>query len=391
MTKCCICSGKTRLAFKLPFQNLFGFNEKIYIQRIRICDSCGFIFTENPLTQEQLSVRYKEYSKYEFDDENHILQESDEYHTRCYRQKQLVERNCSEINSIFEVGAASGFNLGLYKGIKRYGVEPSAVNCRLAKKNYSVEMFNGVFEEYIEMQQKEKYDMVFLSHTLEHIVDPYTFIRQCSKISSKYIFIEVPTIDYKNIMAPFDMFCDEHVNYFSLQGLTSLMNKAGYSIVDCNMVFEPKQTLPAGWPAISTIWEKSDNVTDYQSPMIQTKDLLKFYTKLNRAAFNRVNNIIDIIPSDEKLAIWGAGNHASMLLANTNLRNKKIVKIYDSDIKKQKASRMCDLPISTFKEEDVINGSVEGILIATYSGQKTITKILEKSGVRCKIYVLYNI
>ncbi|MDD3174447.1 MAG: class I SAM-dependent methyltransferase [Herbinix sp.] len=379
------------MAFKLPFQNLIGFNEKVYIQRIRICDKCGFIFTENPLTQEQLSIRYKEYSKYEFDDENHILQESEEYQARSYRQKQLIERNCNDIESIFEVGAASGFNLGLYKGIKRYGVEPSAVNCKLAKKYYSVEMFNGVFEEYINMPQNEKYDMVFLSHTLEHIVDPYAFIRQCSRINNKYVFIEVPTIDYKNIKAPFDLFCDEHVNYFSLQGLTSLMNKAGYSIVDCNMVFEPKQTLPAGLPAISTIWEKKDSISVYQYPMIQTKDLLKAYIKLNKAAFGPVNRIIDIIPSDERLAIWGAGNHASILLANTNLKNKNIVKIYDSDVKKQRVFKMCGLPISAYKEDDVINGSVEGILIATYSGQKAITKILEKSGANCKIYVLYNI
>lgn len=104
-----------------------------------------------------------------------------------------------------------------------------------------------------------------------------------------------------------------------------------------------------------------------------------------------MNRIIDIIPSDERLAIWGAGNHASILLANTNLKNKNIVKIYDSDVKKQRVFKMCGLPISAYKEDDVINGSVEGILIATYSGQKAITKILEKSGANCKIYVLYNI
>ena len=49
-----------------------------------------------------------------------------------------------------EVGAASGYNLSLYTGKRRFGIEPSALNCKLAKKNYGVEMFNGLWSEFLE-------------------------------------------------------------------------------------------------------------------------------------------------------------------------------------------------------------------------------------------------
>lgn len=52
--------------------------------------------------------------------------------------------------SIPEIGEASGYNLSLYEGKRRFGIEPFALNCNLAKKNYGVDMFGGMWSEFLE-------------------------------------------------------------------------------------------------------------------------------------------------------------------------------------------------------------------------------------------------
>jgi 2-polyprenyl-3-methyl-5-hydroxy-6-metoxy-1,4-benzoquinol methylase len=73
---------------------------------------------------------------------------------------------------MLEVGAASGYNLSLYKkdGITVYGVEPSVKNVESCKQKYNIELFQGMFQEYREKQHDKKYDLIFLSHILEHII-----------------------------------------------------------------------------------------------------------------------------------------------------------------------------------------------------------------------------
>ncbi len=62
---------------------------------------------------------------------------------------------------------------------------------------------------------------------LEHIVDPAKFISDCSEIDSKYIFIDVPTLDVKPVEEPMGMFCEEHVNIFTLDSICELMFRGG--------------------------------------------------------------------------------------------------------------------------------------------------------------------
>ena len=54
-----------------------------------------------------------------------------------------------------------------------------------------------------------------------------------------------------------------------------------------------------------------------------------------QASAETVKDKINLIPDDVKLAIWGVGHHVSMLLANTRLEVKNIVRVYDSDKRKE--------------------------------------------------------
>ena len=250
-------------------------------------------------------------------------------------------------------------------------------------------MFNGMWEEFLNSEYKEKYDLIFVSHVLEHIVNPLKFIRECATICNRYIFIEVPCLDYKFKDEPYGMFSDEHVNFFTIQGLWSLMNRAGFAAVDFEIYFVVHRYSSSGFPSIVTLWCKS-NTNKVDTPIFSSTDYLNRYLDVSERLWQQVSNKIDQLPKNEKLSLWGVGNHLAKLLAGTSLKEKNIVRIYDSD-KHKHGHKILDIPVTAFNDEDIRSGKVESILITTYTAQKAIVKAVETMNLPCKVYTLYDI
>lgn len=388
--RCNICGGKVEVQYKLKNKDLIGMAED-YTQEVAICPHCGFIFTRNPFTVEQLNNRYKNFSKFEYDDESYILDESQGYKIGSQEQKHFIERNIhlNDVHSVLEIGAASGYNLSLYTSqASVYGVEPSKINCKNAMDRYGVPMFCGVFDEFEESVRNtdKRWDMIFMSHTLEHIVNPCDFVRKCEKMNTRYFFIEVPTFDYKLSNEPFGMFCEEHVNMFTLESLQNLMNECGYPLVSADFNINVTSKLPAGSPAMKTIWEKPFK-KKYQF-INNSKNILCEYINDSENLLAEVRKRIAEIDEKKKLAIWGTGHHVSMLLANTDLLDKNIVKVYDSDRRKY-GQKLNGCEIGAFSENDIIQGNVQAILLATYTAQDALEKILETYQNKVEVIKLY--
>lgn len=391
LCQCDICgSNDIEILFSLPFRDLQGTNSKEYDQRIAYCPKCKFIFTQNPLSEEALNNRYKNESKFEYNSTNYFLEQDEAYIRRCNRQKQFIDLYIKDrYRSIFEVGASSGYNLSLYPDIITYGIEPSELNCNLAKKIYGIDLFNGTYQDYLSSNTDKLYDLLFLSHTLEHIVNPLSFLKNINPRGSKYVFIEVPTFDYKYIDEPFSMFCEEHVNYFSYESLENLMYELGYKNIAYNIVFEQDCMLPAGNPSIATLWEKSDNLT-HLSVSNNLKDIVCNYIEKSKIELQRINTILKKIPDDKRIAVWGVGHHASMLAANTVLSNKDIVRVYDSDSRKYKY-KFCEQEIRPFDEKDIYENNIDVIIVTTYTAQKAISKVLKKYENDIEVIYLYSL
>lgn len=261
------------------------------------------------------------------------------------------------------------------------------MNCKLAKKNYGVDMFNGMWSEFLASNPKETYDLIFTSHVLEHIVNPMQFIRECASICNRYMFVEVPCFDIKPFSdEPFGMFTDEHVNFFTIQSLWSLMQNAGFSPIEFEMIFDLTNYTPSGTPAIVSLWQKNGK----SRVIYDSADCLERYLAEHENLIQEIDAKIKMIPPNEKLAVWGIGNNLFKLLANTSLAEKNIVRVYDSDAKKR-GIKVNGLPIQPFNLEDVLSGEVESILITTYTAQKAILRAIDKMNLPCKVYKLYDI
>jgi hypothetical protein len=203
------------------------------------------------------------------------------------------------------------------------------------------------------------------------------------------MYIEVPTFDYKFINEPYGMFCEEHVNMFTLHCLEVMMQKCGYTLKGAEMLFEVEQIMPAGWPALSTLWKKSEPHKIHEIA-IDSEMVLDSYLKKSKQELTRIEGIISEIPDDKRLAIWGTGHHASMLLANTSLGNKNIVAVFDSDEKKW-GMRMAGCEIEPFQPEIIGQKNIEVILLPTYVAQRAIQSAIKKYQVRIPVVVLYDL
>ena len=387
---CCICGKNLQQKISHKFIDLPGSGTHEYSQNVAICPECGLIVTQNPFTPEQLANRYKNMSKFEYDATNYILEQSAPYRKQCHHQKNFIDENIGSENysSILEIGASSGYNLSIYEGKKRYGIEPSALNCELARKNYGVDMFNGMWSEYLSSNHDScKYDIVFLSMVLEHIVDPCRFILECGQFCNKYFFIEVPVLDYKFLDEPFGMFAEEHVNIFTLHSLSVMMKHCGFSLVNCQMTFAINSHLPAGYPSIASIWRRDDKAEEI-SEMFTDSAKLDKYIETSRVLLREIERKINAVPDDERIALWGVGHYASMLLANSCLCDKNIVRVYDSDTRKT-GLVLEGHEVRPFTPEDAENNHVDGIVITTFTAQDAIHKALINSGWRGKIYILH--
>ena len=388
--KCNICGSeiKKENVHNSLLKDYVGLNMD-YTQEICLCDNCEFIFVRNPLSQEQLDEQYKNFSKYEFESDSVDVKET--YKRRCNEQKAFIENSLGGgiFKNMLEIGAASGFNLSLYSNIDVFGIEPSKWNCDNAKKVFDVDMYSGTFQEYVREFPDEKFDFIFLSHTLEHIVNPSEFIEECSKINNKYFFIEVPSFDYKFRDEPFGMFTDEHVNMFTFESLQNLMNRHGYTLVNAEIPFVIADIIPSGYPAIRTLWEKSSKITVI-NPVYSTELLFKTYLSWSGEELNKINAKIDSIPDDSNVALWGIGNTASRILGSTNLCEKNIVRVYDGD-KRKHGLVFAGSKISAFDSEDIEQGIIDTIVITTCKVQNTLLKILEPYGDKVNIVTLFEV
>lgn len=392
ITTCPICKGGVKTAFSLDFEDITGMSHD-YTQKEGICPKCGLIFTQNPFSAHKLANRYKSESKYEYDENITVPDEKSEVAIRSRRIRSFIADSVGEItNGVLEVGAASGQNLSLYKSCGPcYGVEPSALNCTNAKKFYDVDMFCGTFSEFDSSNHDRKYELIYLSMILEHIVNPFEFICRLKKYNTEYMFIEVPTIDIKNTDEPFGMFCEEHVNIFTLESLNNLMNVAGYGLVNARLelMFLNGNTepYPAGWPAIDSVWKLGGKSLNYV-PTYDTAFLFDKYISENKKELLKVASNIDKIPDDVRIAVYGTGHHTSMLLKNTSLGKKNIIKFYDSDSRKYKYT-MHDREITAFSVEDLDANDIQGIVIGSYIFEKSISDIIRQvSDIR--IYRIYD-
>lgn len=252
---------------------------------------------------------------------------------------------------VLEIGCGKGYFMDLLveKGVDVTGIDPTyeGNNPTIIKDYYS--------KEYSYLNA----ELIVLRHTLEHIPQPHDFLKMIAEANNYkgHIYIEIPTFDWiVNHSAVEDIFY-EHCNYFTPKSFSTLFT-------DCQVeyVFNKQYLgIVANLASINTIVKENKTIEHH-----------------NIAFDEKLTHYKNIIKSNKKLAIWGAGAKGSTFANLTDPNAEHIKCVIDINPKKQnKFIGGTGHPI--ISPEDIDTFAIENIVIMNENYLDEIKKMTHKN------------
>lgn len=302
------------------------------------CVKCGFCFADTSATQKDYDKYYNEMSKYESKEtaSGGGLNPIDK--ARLDLAAGLIAEGCPDKNaSILDIGCANGgllqclSELG-YKNLT--GIDITRICVENVKKLGYQAYFGGVFN--LEELGDKKYDVVILSHVLEHMCDLQHTVDNLKSLLTPngIIYIEVPDASHyhNHFVVPFYYFDCEHINHFDKDALRNLFESHGMKLVS-NNVREIKASETTLYPVVSAIF-KATGQSSAVTRSTAVLDSINQYLELSRQKSD-FSEIEKLIASRAPVLVWGAGMYTLRLLENSPLKNCNILCFMDKDFKKQ--------------------------------------------------------
>jgi 2-polyprenyl-3-methyl-5-hydroxy-6-metoxy-1,4-benzoquinol methylase len=157
------------------------------------CSSCGLVFMEPLPTRDELPALYPaEY--HNFEQPTSVLSRLllDRY---LARQAATCERYLPAEGAFLEVGCAGGDPLERLQrrhSRKVRGIDISRDACERAWER-GLDVFHGTIDEF---DTGEGFDMVFMSHVIEHVVDPVATMAKVASLLTPngVLYLETPNV-----------------------------------------------------------------------------------------------------------------------------------------------------------------------------------------------------
>lgn len=221
--KCLLCKGEPQL-----FLNS-------YVK----CLNCGLIRSPGLLKRQPKNWTKKDFAGYF---------QSREYFDNVFLKIVKHIEDETPKGRMLEIGCSVGMLLTIARkrGWCVYGVETAKWAAKYCRNQLKIPVFSGKFEKM--PIPKNKFDVVVINHTLEHLVNPLTVLIKIRKMLRRngLLFISVPNI--KSIMFTVQkeewpgLQKKQHLWQFNKETLKKLIEKAGFKNTEiwCETGFTPK-------------------------------------------------------------------------------------------------------------------------------------------------------
>ena len=232
---CIICDGVLEEYSKTSNLNLV----------VNYCKKCNFYINGNTKGEvlDKISSLYK---KDYWNERNSEISINSDYtdidsqgKKRNWISQFLYTKKYITGKTILEIGVGAGQSIYWFenKGFHVTGIEPDKRNVSMINKMLKK---GEVIESSVEDFFTEKtYDVIWMSHVLEHLVGPDEFLKKIKKNMKKngIFFIEVPNCEYKPTLKS-SIEENPHLFHFTKKALIRMVEDIGYKVISCD-VFRP--------------------------------------------------------------------------------------------------------------------------------------------------------
>jgi SAM-dependent methyltransferase len=305
MRPCPICAyNNSELLYTTPIK-----------QTINLCSSCGMVFSEGLPSMDYAN--------------NSIYTSVATYPSQQGHYEQIV-KNCEvkEGSVILDVGCAVGglmkaFISAGYEQVYGISISSSEVECCI-KQGLSATVCDVAHPLL-----QEHFDLVTLSHVLEHVSDPLIFLQNLRHWikPTGIAYIEVPNaLHYAtHFTSVCQGFNSEHINHFDLSCLKLIMEKAGFS---CSHSGE--YITEDGYPCVWVTAQRVKNPQMANNPPLRTA-IESYCEKLKEQIEQVTQHLCKELEGIEEFTIWGMGETTRMLLADGTIPANRVISAVDTN------------------------------------------------------------
>lgn len=239
-----------------------------------ICKNCGMVQQSSYYNEIFLKKFYSEYYNFFY---SHFKNPEERFHSQYESAKKsynYVKQFLHNKNSnILEIGCGAG---GILKYYNNMGYDTKGLDYDDDQLNYGISQGLDL-ENLNKYSSQNKYDLVILSHVLEHMSEPEREIKKAKEFLKEngYLYIEVPSIhSIKNLNYNYNIknfFHIAHYLHFSLNSFTNFMNKNRLKIIKINDEIQ--------CVAAKLFDEKIEIKSSYKTDLIELKNIENYYQK----------------------------------------------------------------------------------------------------------------
>jgi 2-polyprenyl-3-methyl-5-hydroxy-6-metoxy-1,4-benzoquinol methylase len=201
-----------------------------------LCLICGNIQQTEYYTQEVLDTFYERFYRriYGFLSPNDLFTE--QKNGRGHRIYNFISPSIGV--RVLEVGCGAGGILSVFRdnGAEVLGLDYD-LNYLVFARNQGINVRKGSIEN---VSDNEKFDLIILSHVLEHVRQPIDFLKSLRKhlVPNGVLYVEVPSLEY--VCAGgyggqlINYWQNAHFTHFTLKSLFLVSSLAGFKLVKQN-------------------------------------------------------------------------------------------------------------------------------------------------------------
>jgi SAM-dependent methyltransferase len=312
------------------------------------CVRCGSVFNRQGATSEAYVTYYEMFSNYR---SKGILRDP-YYDAIAGAVARLVPNREARI---LDLGAGGGELLAAlqrrgYRGLE--GLEPSSdcaahiryglgIPCRTG----SITSLEGV---------PGNWDALLSTGVFEHLLEPPRAVEAFRGLIAPggHAFVLVPDLEryVECLSTPFQEFSVEHINHFTAASLRGLFARHGWAMTQTGKITR-EVTPTCSYPDLWCAFSPSEDLHVTESDGAGFRCLCE-YVAASERLLTRIGCHIDQALPPGRFVMWGAGQTASLLLADGLLRNRQLIMVIDGN-PSYDGRRLCGAPIVSPRRAEV--------------------------------------